>query len=151
MSIKHFLFALVLSFSSLAVFAQEEQKIEITANDMMQYDKKAFEVTTGQKVTITLKNIGKLPKVAMGHNMVILKAGTVVPTFAMKGMTAAATGYIPQDDDSKKTMIAHSELTGAGESSTFSFTAPEPGSYPYLCTFPGHFALMQGVMTVKAK
>jgi azurin len=145
------LLALALSLASLSAFAQEEVKLEVTSNDMMQYDKKALEVTTGQKVTITLKHVGKLPKAAMGHNIVILKPGTVVPTFAMKGMTAPANGYIPQDEESKKTMVAHSETIGGGESSTFTFTAPEPGAYPYVCTFPGHFALMQGVLTVKAK
>ena len=151
MSITRLLSALVLSLSSLAAFAQEEVKLEITANDMMQYDKKEFTVTTGQKVTITLKHIGKLPKVAMGHNIVILKPGTAGPAFAMKGMAAAASGYVPQDEDSKKLIVAHSDTIGGGETTTFTFTAGEPGAYPYLCTFPGHFALMNGVMTVKAK
>jgi azurin len=148
---KRLLLAAAIGLAPLAAFAQDEVKLEVTSNDMMQYDKKALEVTTGQKVTITLKHVGKLPKVAMGHNIVILKPGTVAPTFAMKAMTAAATSYIPQDEDSKKTIVAHSETIGGGESTTFSFVAPEPGAYPYLCTFPGHFALMQGVLTVKPK
>jgi len=30
------------------------------------------------------------------------------------------------------------------------FTAPKkPGEYPYLCTFPGHWVIMRGVMVVK--
>ena len=148
---KKTLLALALGLAPLAAFAQDEVKLEVSSNDMMQYDKKALEVTTGQKVTITLKHVGKLPKTAMGHNIVILKPGTVVPTFAMKGMTAAATAYIPQDEESKKSVVAASETIGGGESTTFSFTAPEPGAYPYVCTFPGHFALMQGVLTVKPK
>jgi len=29
------------------------------------------------------------------------------------------------------------------------FTAPDkPGEYPYICTFPGHWRIMQGVMKV---
>lgn len=148
---KRFLLSLVLALGSLAAFAQDEAKIEISANDMMQYDKKAFEVTTGQKVVLTLHHTGKLPKTAMGHNVVILKPGTPPPTFAMKAMTAAATDYVPQDEDSKKSVVAHTKSLGGGESDTITFTAPEPGAYPYVCTFPGHFALMNGVMTVKAK
>jgi len=143
--------AVAVIFSSVSAFAQDEVKLEITSNDMMQYDKKVLEVTTGQKVTIEFKHIGKLPKAAMGHNIVILMPGTVGPTFAMKGMTAPTTGYIPQDEESKKLVVAYSETIGGGETSVFSFVAGEPGAYPYLCTFPGHFALMQGVLTVKPK
>ena len=132
-------------------FAQEK-KIEITGNDQMQFNTKAIEVTAGEKVALTFKHIGVLPKTAMGHNVVILKAGTQVPTFANKAMSAAATEYIPQDEESKKMIVTHTKLLGGGESQTITFTAPaEAGAYPYICTFPGHFALMQGVMTVKAK
>ena len=67
-------------------------------------------------------------------------------------MQAAATEYIPQDEESKKLIVAHTKLIGGTESDTLTFTAPaEAGAYPYICTFPGHFALMQGVLTVKAK
>lgn len=130
----------------------EDKKIEITGNDQMQYSTKAVEVTAGDKVTLVFKHIGQLPKTAMGHNLVVLKPGTAVPAFATKAMTAATTDYIPQDEDSKKLMVTHTKLIGGGESDTITFTAPdEAGAYPYLCTFPGHFAIMQGVLTVKAK
>ena len=130
----------------------QEKKIELTGNDQMQYSTKAIEVTAGEKVTLVFKHIGQLPKTAMGHNVVILKPGTPVPTFATKAMQAAATEYIPQDEESKKLIVAHTKLIGGTESDTLTFTAPaEAGAYPYICTFPGHFALMQGVLTVKAK
>jgi len=30
------------------------------------------------------------------------------------------------------------------------FTAPtEPGQYPYICTVPGHWRIMNGIMTVE--
>ena len=131
--------------------AAEEVKIEIAGNDQMQYDKKAFEVTEGQKVTLTLKHSGQLPVVAMGHNVVILKPGTDLAAFAVKCAPAKETGYIPADAESKALIIAHTKMLGGGESDTITFTAPAAGSYPYLCTFPGHFAVMQGVMTVKPK
>ena len=48
--------------------------------------------------------------------------------------------------------VVRYDLSALGESDTVTFDAPaEPGAYPYLCSFPGHFALMQGVLTVKAK
>jgi azurin len=130
----------------------QEKKLELTGNDQMQYSTKTLEVTAGEKVSLTFKHIGQLQKVAMGHNVVILKAGTPIPAFATKAMTATATDYIPADDESKKLIIANTKVLGGGESQTITFTAPtEPGDYPYLCTFPGHFALMQGVLKVKAK
>jgi azurin len=130
----------------------QEKKLELTGNDQMQFNTKTLEVTAGEKVSLTFKHIGVLQKVAMGHNVVILKAGTPIPAFATKAMQAAATDYIPADEESKKMIVAHTKILGGGESQTITFTAPaEPGDYPYVCTFPGHFALMQGVLKVKAK
>jgi azurin len=129
----------------------QDAKIEITGNDQMQYNIKAFEVTEGQKVVLSFKHIGQLPSIAMGHNVVILKSGTAVPAFATKCAPAKDTGYIPQDEESKKEMVAHTKMLGGGESAEITFTAPAAGDYPFICSFPGHFAIMQGVMTVKAK
>jgi azurin len=138
------LFAVPMAFAA-------EVKLELTGNDAMQYNTKALEVTTGDKVTLSFKHIGVQPVIAMGHNVVILKAGTAIPTIAQKCMTAKATDYIPEDADSKAAIIAHTKLIGGGQSDTITFTAGEPGAYPFFCSFPGHFALMSGVLTVKAK
>ena len=141
--------ALTAALLSPLAFAQES-KVEITANDQMQYSTKAFEVKAGDKVTLTLKHIGQLQKIAMGHNLVIVQKGTEIPAFAMKATPAKDADYIPQDEETKAKIIAHTKLIGGGESDTITFDAPkEPGAYPFLCTFPGHFALMQGTMTVK--
>jgi azurin len=141
----------LLSVALLQSASAEDAKIEITGNDQMQYSTKAFEVTEGQKVVLTFKHIGQLPAIAMGHNVVILQAGTAVPAFATKCAPSKDTGYIPQDEESKKQMVAHTKMLGGGESDEITFTAPAAGDYPFICTFPGHFAIMQGVMTVKAK
>ncbi|MEP4077801.1 plastocyanin/azurin family copper-binding protein [Haloferula sp.] len=137
--------------TSLGAIAQDAVKLELTGNDQMQFDKKELTVTEGQKVTLTLKHIGKLAKNVMGHNVVILQAGTPVPPFAMKAAPAAATDYIPADEESKKLIVAHTKMVGGGESASVTFTAPAPGDYPYICTFPGHFGLMTGKLVVKAK
>ena len=145
-------FAIAIITSTLIFNAAAEvAKIEVTGNDQMQYNIKLFEVTAGQKVVLSFKHIGQLPALAMGHNLVILKAGTAVPTFATKCAPAKDTGYIPQDEESKKEMVAHTKMLGGGESDEITFTAPAPGDYPFICSFPGHFAIMQGVMKVKAK
>jgi azurin len=142
---------LILAALFAAPCAFADTTLELTGNDQMQYSAKTLEVTAGEKVTLTFKHIGTLPAVAMGHNVIILKQGTVIPTFATKAMSAKDQGYIPQDPESVAMMVAHTKLIGGGESDTITFTAPEAGAYPYICSFPGHFAIMQGVLTVKAK
>ncbi|GAA5130388.1 azurin [Luteolibacter yonseiensis] len=146
---------LILAFAATCIALPalaEEKKLELTGNDQMQFSTKALEVTAGDTVVLTFKHIGKLPKAAMGHNFVLLKAGTAIPAFATKAMKATTTDYVPEDEESKKQVIAHTKLLGGGETETLTFTAPaEAGAYPFVCTFPGHFALMSGVLTVKAK
>ncbi|QTN33256.1 cupredoxin domain-containing protein [Akkermansiaceae bacterium] len=145
------LFSALTSVALFQIAFAQDAKIEITGNDQMQYSIKAFEVTEGQKVVLSFKHIGQLPAAAMGHNVVILAADTAVPAFATKCAPARETGFIPQDEESKKQIIAHTKMLGGGESDEITFTAPAPGNYPFICSFPGHFAIMQGVMTVKAK
>jgi azurin len=148
---KNLILAIAATCIALPAIA-EEKKLELSGNDQMQFSTKALEVTAGEKIVLTFKHTGKLPKAAMGHNFVLLKADTKIPDFATKAMKATTTEYIPEDEDSKKAIIAHTKLLGGGESEVLTFTAPaEAGAYPFVCTFPGHFALMSGVLTVKAK
>lgn len=128
-----------------------ETKVELTGNDQMQFSTKTIEVTEGDTVVLSFKHIGQLPVIAMGHNVVILETGTDIPAFATKCAPAKDTEYIPTDEESTKEIVAHTKLLGGGESDEITFTAPKAGEYPFICTFPGHFAIMQGVMTVKAK
>lgn len=126
-----------------------DREIVVTCNDAMQFDKKTIDVKVGETVKITLKNIGQAPKVAMGHNLVILKAGSNFTAFAQKAAAAAANEYIPQDAASKAMVLVHTKLLGPGETDSIIFKAPAAGKYEYLCSFPGHFALMKGVITAK--
>lgn len=126
-----------------------DQEVVIEANDQMQFNKKAFEIKAGDTIKLTLKHIGKLPKIAMGHNIVILKNGTNLVGWASKAMTAAATDYVPADEASKKAVIANTKVLGGGETDSIMFSIKEAGEYQYLCSFPGHFAIMQGKITVK--
>lgn len=120
---------------------------------VMQFDKKAFDVKAGSKVSILFTN----KACPLQHNLIVLKPGTdaAVGAAADKMITTDAAGaltkcYVPDDAASKAAIIAHStKLIGAGQNEVITFTAPsEPGAYPYVCTFPGHRFLMKGVMTV---
>ncbi|MEM6376908.1 MAG: azurin, partial [Bacteroidota bacterium] len=122
-----------------------EVTIELGSNDQMQYDKTELTVKAGQKVTLVLTHTGTMGKTVMGHNFVLLKSGTDVAKFAAKALAANDNEYIPEGDD----MIAYTELIGGGENTTITFDAPAAGRYDYICTFPGHYALMKGILTVE--
>ncbi|MFT6863223.1 MAG: azurin [Akkermansiaceae bacterium] len=150
-------FAAVLSFAPISLLAappaatekKADQEIVIEGNDQLQFNKKTLEIKAGETVKLTLKHTGVIPKVAMGHNVVILRKGTILASWAVKAMSAAATDYIPADKESKDAVIAHTKTLGGGETDTITFSIAEAGDYQYLCSFPGHFAIMQGTLTVK--
>ena len=120
-------------------------RIGISSNDLMQFDKKTLVAKAGKTVTLTLRHTGKMPKNVMGHNFVLLKQGVDMGDFATKAMNAADTDYIPKGDDT----IAYTKIIGGGESITITFTSPAKGSYDFLCSFPGHYAIMNGKFIVK--
>ena len=141
-------------FLNAAFFATAEKKadheITISGNDTMQFDVKNFDVIAGNKVKLIFKNAGKLPKIAMGHNLVLLKKGVSAIAFGQKALGAGANAVNPLPDSLKADVIANTKLLGPGEEEIVTFTAPkEKGAYEYVCTFPGHFAMMRGTMTVK--
>jgi len=123
-----------------------EGVVHITGNDQMRYSATRIELKAGQKVKIELKNAGALPKEVMGHNLIVLKPGTDVTVFAAKGMNAKASDYIPPGAPE---IIAHTKLLGPGESERLELDLPGPGSYPFLCSFPGHVGLMNGQIVVQ--
>lgn len=143
-----FISILSLLITPCLLFA-DSKKITITGNDTMQFDLKSFEVKAGEKVELTFKNVGKIPKIAMGHNLVVLKKGISAVAFGQKAMGAGANATNALPDSVKGDTIAATKLLGPDETETISFTAPEAGDYEYVCTFPGHFALMRGTMKVK--
>ena len=122
-------------------------EISLSGNDLMQYDKTELEVPAGSTVKLTLSHSGQLAKAAMGHNFVLLKQGTTLEDFATSAMQAADNDYLPADMMDK--VIAHTSMIGGGESTSVEFEAPAAGEYEFLCTFPGHFAMMRGTFTVK--
>lgn len=120
--------------------------IVLTGNDLMQYDKNEIRVKAGQKVRLTLRHIGKMDINVMGHNVIILKQGVVPSEFAAKAATEKDNGYIPPGTQD---IIAHTDLIGGGQVATIEFDAPPVGTYDFLCSFPAHFALMQGKFIVE--
>ena len=119
----------------------------IEGNDQMQFDTKELKAAAGKPITLTLKHVGKMPKEVMGHNLVILQEGTDEAAFTAKAVNAKDTDYIPASE--KAAVIAHTKLLGGGEEDTIEFTIDKKGTYNFLCTFPGHVAMMKGVLIVE--
>jgi putative heme-binding domain-containing protein len=109
----------------------------------MLYDRRKIAVEAGRPVEILFENVDIMP-----HNLVVTQPGAM----AEVGQLAEAMGPQGQERDflpeSKKILWA-TRLVQPGQSARLQFTAPaKPGSYPYVCTFPGHWLVMNGVMEV---
>lgn len=129
--------------------ASSVRTVEITGGDDMKYSVTTIPAKPGETLRIRLTSKGTLPKIAMAHNVVVLKAGAKQIDFANAAAMAAATGYIPAD--MKDQVLAATAMAGPGETVDVTIKMPTaPGTYPYLCTFPGHFAAgMRGTIVVK--
>ena len=132
--------------SAVVVDSEGVANVTITSNDGMRFDVRKIKVTSGQKVKLTLNHSGKLDKKIMGHNVVILKSGVKASSFAVKAASSKSNDYIPEGTTD---VIAHTKMIGGGESAIIEFTAPEKGTYNYICSFPGHFAMMKGKLIVE--
>lgn len=127
-------------------------EIEIEGNDQIQYDIDEFTVRAGQMVRLTLRHVGTLPAQAMGHNVVIIMPDDDVFEFGAdvgEEDGSLENDYVPVA--LRDRVVAFTPILGGGETVTVEFQAPtEPGEYPFLCSFPGHFGQMNGVMYVEA-
>lgn len=136
----------VLTEETMAPAKMEEVQITLNSNDAMKFDMSEIKAMEGQTVVLTLNHTGKLPKEAMGHNFVLLNQGVVMADWATEAVKAKDNDYIPNDG---KDVIAHTKTIGGGESTTVTFTAPAKGTYDFLCSFPGHYAMMNGKFIVE--
>ena len=82
--------ALFLAIYIQSHFLNAATKITITGNDQMKFSVREFEVDAGKEVELVFKNEGSLPKIAMGHNLVILKEGVSAIAFGGKALKAGA-------------------------------------------------------------
>ena len=118
-----------------------------TLTDQMLYDKDRLVIQAGKPVEFIFENTDIMP-----HNLVFIQPGSLEEI----GNQAEAQGsqpgalerhYVPA---SAKVLLA-SKLLQPQSSEKLSFTAPlQPGVYPYVCTYPGHWRRMHGALYVVA-
>ena len=120
-----------------------DQSISMGTEPGLQFDVTSITVKAGSKVKLTFNNDDDMP-----HNLAIVRPGTAdaVGTAALGlGVKGMNIGYIPDDVN----VLYHTQLLQPGISESIYFTAPiEPGEYTYVCTYPGHYLIMRGVMKV---
>ncbi len=101
-------------------------------------------------VTLTFKNLAT----AVQHNWVLVQGGDEVASAvndvaqAQVRVTRSAAGAVPPADTPG--LLVTSPMLDPGEEVTFTFQPPGPGTYEFICTFPGHYvAGMKGVLVVE--
>ncbi len=120
--------------------------LKIQAGSALNYLQKELRAKAGKPVALTFENPDVMP-----HNWVLVRPGAEDQVGrAAAQMVALADGfdrhYVPDSPD----VLVHTRILDPKTSSTIYFTAPkEPGRYPYLCSFPGHYQLMRGVLVVE--
>jgi putative heme-binding domain-containing protein len=116
-----------------------------TVHEQMIYDKSLLVVEAGKPVEIVLINEDAMP-----HNLVVVAPG------AVEEVGKAAEKMAPDPDAQGRIHVPASpkvlqatKMIDGGQQAKLSFTAPtEPGEYQYVCTFPGHWMRMQGILAV---
>ncbi|NNE90138.1 MAG: hypothetical protein HKN23_00675 [Verrucomicrobiales bacterium] len=124
-------------------------RIRISATGDLRFDPAEFSVPAGSAVELTFYNPDNL-----FHNLVVVQPDALERVGLAADMMAgspdgAKKDFIPDDPG---ILHATPQLTiGSARSHVLRFFAPEkPGNYPYICTYPGHWRAMKGVMKVTA-
>ncbi len=135
-------------FTALAVPAfADDCAVTIESTDQMTWDTSQIEVNKScDKFTVNLKHIGQLPVASMGHNWVLSKTEDY-QAVAQEGMgLGLEKNYV---DDADERVLAHTKVIGGGEETSVTFDVSklkEGQDYSYFCSFPGHYALMNGTL-----
>jgi azurin len=122
------------------------RELEVKILPGLRFDRSELRVHRGERLTVRLVNPDVMP-----HNWVLASLGARDRLGAMADAIISDPGapgrhYIPESAP----VLVHTPLVPAGGSGVIHFNAPsEPGRYPFLCTFPGHWRLMQGELVVE--
>jgi azurin len=125
-----------------ALETDEIREVVITADgNKMAFATTEFSVKAGQEVRLIFDNTATSP--AMKHNVVIVLSNDAIKRVGQAALSEQ--DYVPDDE----AIVAYTALADPGETVEVTFTAPEtPGDHPFICTFPGHYMSMQGIMKV---
>jgi azurin len=98
---------------------------------------------TGERVRVIFHHAGQ--RLPQDHNWVLAAPGTAEAVMQAGIAAGQPNSFVPPRDPR---VLAATPLCGRGAEAAVEFTAPAPGDYPFVCTFPGHGAEMRGVLHV---
>ncbi len=130
----------------LRVKRPNARAINIEAGKNLTYSAQTLTAHPGETIKLTFMNPDVVP-----HNWVLIRPGTLprVGDLVNKIIArpdAVARHYIPETDD----ILAWTDMVYPQEQISIYFRVPDQkGHYPYLCTFPGHWMVMNGVLVVE--
>lgn len=120
-------------------FARAEKVVEIRSTGIdLSYSVATIEAKAGEELTIRYINESE----TLPHNIVVVKEEKDIRPVGIAALKAHENDYIPEDELDR--IIAYSAMAHPGDTVEVSFTVPPPGIYPYICTYSGHFTMMQG-------
>lgn len=120
-------------------------QLEISVvGEQMAFNKTILEAPAETEVTLVFKN----PSSTLKHNWVLVRPGKENDVGLASIEAGESKDYIPVNQE-KENVLAHTKLVGPKSEETIKFTTPKVGSYPYICTFPGHFAVMRGTLKIR--
>lgn len=123
---------------------KDKLKIKIsTVKDKMMYDVKEFSVETGRLVSLQFVNKDLAP-----HNLLIVKPGKADEVSNL-AISLAEDGPKKEWRPDTPLILWGSKMINQNQSDEIIFNAPDPGIYPFICTYPGHSQMMRGIMKVK--
>lgn len=111
----------------------------------MAFDKNTITVPAGKRISLVFENPDLMP-----HNVVIVKPGSVKKVGeAADAMASLKDGFEKNFVPAMPEVLFATPLVNSGKSFRLNFKAPEkPGDYPFICSFPGHWRVMQGLIKV---
>lgn len=120
--------------------------VNIEAGKNLSFSPRTLRASPGEPIRLTFSNPDVVP-----HNWVLIRQGTLT-TFGdlvnkvIAQPDAVVRHYVPKSSD----VLAYTDIVSPGEQFSIEFQAPErPGRYPFLCTFPGHWMVMNGELLVE--
>ena len=117
--------------------------VEVSSTGIaLSYNPTEIRMKAGERIVIRYKNASD-----MAHNVVIVKTESDINPVGIAALSAQQDQWIPKSE--QKRILAATNLAYPGETVILEFTAPAPGVYPYICTFSGHFTMMQGRIVVE--
>ena len=116
-----------------------------TIGSDLEFDKNLLTAKAGTQITVTLTNHAEAA--VLQHNFLVVRAGSEDAVGTAGTIAGPDSDYVPQDDPN---VIAFMPLVDGGATGKVAFPAPEPGTYAFVCTFPGHSGPMRGVFEVTA-